>query len=57
MTYNHPREVSNEFWEQVRPLIPEHRPHPKGRRLAADDRQMFAAIVYVLQTGSVRHHL
>jgi putative transposase len=51
MARTRPWEVSDELWERVRPLIPPRRPHPKGGRPAADDRQMFAAIVYVLRTG------
>jgi putative transposase len=51
MARTHPWEVSDELWERVRPLIPERPPHPKGGRPAAGDRQMFAAIVYVLRTG------
>jgi putative transposase len=51
MARTRPWEVSDELWEHVRPLIPERPPHPKGGRPAADDREMFAAIVYVLRTG------
>lgn len=51
MARTRPWEVSDELWEQVRPLIPKRPPHPKGGRPAADDRQMFAAIIYVLRTG------
>lgn len=51
MARTRPWEVSDELWERVRPLIPERPAHPKGGRPAADDRQMFAAIVYVLRTG------
>ncbi len=51
MSRTKPWEVSDELWERVRPLIPARPAHPKGGRPAADDRQMFAAIVYVLRTG------
>ncbi len=51
MSRTRPWEVSDELWERVRPLIPARPPHPKGGRPAEDDRQMFAAIVYVLRTG------
>lgn len=57
MVWTHPWEVSDELWERVRPLIPLRPPHPKGGRPAADDRQMFAAIVYVLRTGIQWHAL
>lgn len=46
-----PWEVSDELWERVRPLIPPRPPHSKGGRPPADDRQMFAAIVYLARTG------
>src|SRR5450755_117894 len=44
-------EVSNDLWERVEPLIPARPPYSKGGRPAADDRQMFAAIVSILHTG------
>lgn len=51
MTRTKPWEVSDALWERVRPLIPERPAHPKGGRPAAADRQMFAAIVYLVRTG------
>ena len=51
MPRTRPWEVSDELWERVRPLIPPRPAHPKGGRPAADERQMFAALVYVLRTG------
>lgn len=45
------REVGDELWEQVRPLIPPRHSHIKGRRLTAHNRQMFSTIVYVLRTS------
>lgn len=52
-------QVSDEFWERVEPLIPQHqrdpdkvyknRPGSGRRRLPA--RQVFEAILYVLRTG------
>src|SRR5690348_1953098 len=51
MARTRPWEVSDELWEHVHPLIPPRPAHPKGGRPAADDRQMFAAMVYVLRTG------
>jgi putative transposase len=50
MARTRPWEVSDALWERVRPLIPARPPRSKGGR-PADDRQMFAAIVYVLRTG------
>src|SRR6266704_1101407 len=51
MKRTRPWELSAEVWERVRPLIPERAPHPKGGRPAQEDRQMLAAILYVLRTG------
>ena len=51
MPRTHPWAVSDELWERVAPLIPQRAARPKGGRPPADDRQMFAAIVYVLRTG------
>src|SRR5215469_6176838 len=51
MKRTRPWELSDEVWERVKPLLPEHAPHPKGGRPAEEDRQMLAAILYVLRTG------
>jgi putative transposase len=51
MKRTRPWELSDEVWERVQPLIPERPSHPKGGRPAEDDRQMLAAILYVLRTG------
>ncbi|HKV56940.1 MAG TPA: IS5 family transposase [Ktedonobacteraceae bacterium] len=51
MSRTKPWRISDELWEQVRPVIPARPPHPKGGRPPADDRQMFEAMVYVLRTG------
>lgn len=51
MKRTRPWELSDEVWERVKPLLPERAPHPKGGRPAEDDRQMLAAILYVLRTG------
>jgi len=51
MARTYPWKVSDALWERVEPLISTRPPHRKGGRPAADDRQMFAAIVYVLRTG------
>jgi len=45
------REVSDEFWEKIKPLIPPDRLSPKGGRRPIDHRQVFNAILYVLRTG------
>jgi putative transposase len=51
MARTRPWEVSDEFWERVRPLIPPAPSHAKGGRPRLSDRQAFEAIVYVLRTG------
>jgi putative transposase len=51
MARTSPWKVRDALWERVEPLIPARPPHAKGGRPAADDRQMFSAIVYVLRTG------
>src|SRR5260221_3188921 len=51
MPRTRPWEVTDEFWEQVRPLIPPAPSHAKGGRPRLEDRRAFEAIVYVLRTG------
>lgn len=51
MARTRPWEVSDEFWERVRPLIPPTPSHAKGGRPRLSDRAAFEAIVYVLRTG------
>ncbi len=51
MPRTRPWEVTDEFWEQVRPLIPPAPSHAKGGRPRLSDRRAFEAIVYVLRTG------
>jgi len=53
-------EISDAFWEAVKPLIPENVRDPKrvyqriagGGRKPLDQRKVFEAIVYVLKTGT-----
>jgi transposase len=49
--------VRDELWEVVGPLLPEHRPDPRGGRPRLDDRVCFNAIVFVLFTGIAWRHL
>ena len=51
MARTHPWKVSDEFWEQVKPLIPPTPSHAKGGRPRMEDRKAFEAIIYVLRTG------
>ena len=43
--------VSDVLWEQIQPLLPPHRPSPKGGRRPADDRKCLQGIIFVLKTG------
>jgi len=51
MARTKPWKVSDEFWEKVEPLIPAAPSHKKGGRTRMDDRDAFAAMIYVLRTG------
>ena len=51
MARTRPWGVGDEFWARVGPHIPPEPPKPKGGRPRMDDREAFAAIVYVLRTG------
>ncbi len=48
MARTEPWRVSDEFWEKVEPLIPPAPSHAKGGRTRMDDREAFAAMIYVL---------
>jgi transposase len=49
--------VRDELWDVARPLLPVHRPDPRGGRPRVDDRVCFNAIVFVLFTGIAWRHL
>ena len=51
MSRTKPWELSDAVWERAQPLLPLHKPRPKGGRPPRDDRQMLGAILYVLRTG------
>ena len=51
MARTKPWMVSDEFWEKVEPSIPPAPSHKKGGRTRMDDRDAFAAMIYVLRTG------
>jgi putative transposase len=51
MARTEPWRVSDKFWEKVEPLIPPAPSHAKGGRSRMDDREAFAAMIYVLRTG------
>lgn len=43
--------VSDDLWELIEPLIPKHRPSPKGGRPPVEDRKALMGIIFVLKTG------
>jgi transposase len=43
--------LSDELWFAVEPLLPKHRPSPKGGAPRRDDRPCLEAILYVLRGG------
>ena len=43
--------VPDELWEAIGPLLPRHRPSPKGRRPRIPDRAVLGGLIYVLRTG------
>jgi putative transposase len=47
----HPWDVDDALWARVEPLIPPPLPSLRGGRARVDDRRVFGAILYVLQTG------
>ena len=51
MERSKPWELSDALWERAAPLIPQPMGKKKAGRPREDDRQMLAAILYVLRTG------
>lgn len=45
------RDVPDEFWEKVEPLIPVRLRSPKGGRPPTDRRKLLNGMLYVLRTG------
>ena len=45
------RDVSDEFWAKVQPLVPEDSRSPRGGRPSTPHRTIFNGILYVLRTG------
>lgn len=43
--------VPEELWQEVQPLLPVHKPSPKGGRPRVPDRNCLAGIIFVLRTG------
>lgn len=45
------RDVPEQLWERVEPLLPKEPPKPWGGRPRVSDRKIFAGVVYRLKTG------
>ncbi len=43
--------VDDKLWMEVNPLLPKHKPHPKGGKPPADDRVCLTGILFVLKSG------
>jgi transposase len=43
--------VTDDLWELVEPLLPKHKPRPKGGKPPVDDRVCLTGILFVLKTG------
>jgi transposase len=43
--------VTDELWDEVRPLLPPEKPKPKGGRPPVPDRKCLVGIIFVLRTG------
>jgi transposase len=45
------RHVSEALWTAIAPLLPEHKPSPKGGRPPVPDRACLEGVIFVLKTG------
>jgi transposase len=45
------KRVSEALWDAIAPLLPEHKPSPKGGRPPVSDRACLEGIIFVLKTG------
>jgi transposase len=43
--------VTDGLWNEIKPLLPERPPRPRGGRPPADDRACLVGILFVLHTG------
>ena len=53
MVRTKPWEVSDALWERVAPLLPPAPSHARGGRPRIPDRPIFAALIYLLRTGTL----
>ena len=51
------KRVSKALWDAIAPLLPEHKPSPKGGRPPVPDRACLEGIIFVLKTGMPRQML
>ena len=49
--------VSNELWEELKPLLPQHPRDPRGGAPRVADRKCLEGIAYVLKTACQWQHL
>src|SRR3954454_21709760 len=45
------KRVTEALWNAIAPLLPEHKPSPKGGRPPGSDRACLEGIIFVLKTG------
>jgi putative transposase len=43
--------ISDDLWEQIKPILPPELPRPRGGRPRMDRRKAMEAILYVFRTG------
>src|SRR5688500_5872449 len=43
--------LPDELWDEVEPLLPGHRPQPKGGRPPVDDRLCLRGLIFILRSG------
>jgi len=46
------RVLTDEQWQRIAPLLPQHPPSPKGGRPRADDRECLEGLLWLLRTGA-----
>jgi len=46
------RVLTDEPWQRIAPLLPQHPPSPKGGRPRADDRECLEGLLWLLRSGA-----
>ena len=49
--------LPDSLWNEVKPLLPPHREHPKGGHPWGDDRNCLRGIIFILRTGAAWNQL